>query len=108
LNGKWDPVIERCGIITQTGEILETKNLSETPELTFEFEPTVLEGVLGSWHSHPTTSANLSIDDFWFFKSWPSISHFIISSDEVRCYVDFKHQIHLVHAEKDYPSRPSG
>lgn len=109
LNGKWDPTVERCGLIHADGTIVETINISPTPENNFEFEMHHFErDVIATWHSHPTTSANLSIDDFWFFKSWPDLTHFITDISEVRCFINFESQVYLVHAEKDYPSRALG
>lgn len=95
-------------MITPKGEILEKPNRSSTPELLFEFHEDDLAGAVATWHTHPTTTANLSIDDYRFFQSWPNFTHFIVSTTEVWCYVTSKQLVYLIDDEADFPSRPSG
>ena len=66
----WDPEVERCGIITAEGEIVEKTNRAADPARFFEFSIEDLEGAVATWHTHPKSSANLSIDDYRFFQSW--------------------------------------
>ena len=108
LIGHWDPTVELCGVITPEGEIVEKPNLSSEPENRFEFALEDLEGAVATWHTHPSGSANLSIDDYRFFQSWPNQTHFIISHDEVRCYTTWDDLVYLVEQEKDHPARPPG
>lgn len=100
--------MELCGTILPDREIRDCKNLSTEPNRTFQFQLEDLEGQLASWHSHPTGyNANLSIEDYGFFVSWPELLHFIVASDEVRCYTVEKGIVYLVDEEKDYPVRAS-
>jgi len=107
LRDRWDPQIELCGVISPKKRVRQTKNLSDTPESTFLFDGKDLEGAIASWHSHPDGTANLSIADYRFFQSWPNQAHFIISSDEVRCYTVEKGLVYFIEQEKDLPSRAS-
>lgn len=108
LQSRWREGVEVCGIITPEGEIEETENLSETPRETFEFRPEDLGRAACSWHTHPQSSANLSIDDFHFFKSWFSLTHFVISKTEVRCYIVLEDQVYQIDEEEDHPAWISG
>lgn len=102
----WTPEKERCGRITPDGEIVELTNHAEDPENNFEFALEDLEVEGSTWHTHPYGTANLSIADDGFFKSWPDKTHFIISSSEVRCFIVYNGLVHLLEDEADYPSRP--
>jgi proteasome lid subunit RPN8/RPN11 len=108
LSGHWNPTVELCGVITSELEIEEKTTRAEDPNQRFEFELCDLEGTTGTWHSHPTGSANLSIDDYRFFQSWSNQTHFIISSNEVRCYLTCKGVVYLIDEEKDHPTWPPG
>lgn len=105
LLGRWDPKVEVCGVITPDLEIQESPNLAPYPEDAFEFRQEDLEGMTASWHSHPKSSPNLSIPDFYFFKSWPSMVHFVIGKDEVRCFAVWAGTVYLIEQEEDHPSR---
>jgi proteasome lid subunit RPN8/RPN11 len=109
LRELWETGNERCGIITEAGEIIEKTNISMDPEHQFEFALEDLDGAYATWHTHPKTDANLSIADYWFFKSWPSKSHFIITLTEVRCFLTAQGIVYFVDEEEDHPSwLPSG
>lgn len=108
LKKHWSPNVELCGVITPELGVEEKQNRSPEPEQRFEFALEDLDGVVGTWHSHPNGTANLSLDDYRFFQSWPNQTHFIISHDEVRCYVTCEGLVHLVEEEKDHPTRPPG
>lgn len=105
MQGNWNPEVELCGVIDLQGDIVECVNLARYPQDAFQFEEEDLQGVAASWHSHPKTSANLSIQDFYFFKSWPSILHFVIASSEVRCFAVLNGTVYLLDQEEDHPSR---
>ena len=109
LRGFWDPTLERCGTIDVNHQIVEVENQSKNPEFTFAFMMEDLEnGAIATWHSHPTTSANLSIDDYRFFQSWPEMLHFIVGIDEVRCYQVHDGIVFCVDDEADYTPRTLG
>ena len=108
LQEYWDPVVERCGIIPSNRNVIEVVNQSKNPEYTFAFLFEDLDNdSLATWHSHPTTTANLSIDDLRFFQSWPEKIHFIVGIDEVRCYQVQDGIVFCVDDEADYTTRPS-
>lgn len=96
---------ERCGLIGPTGEISETKNLAADPENRFDFDLDQLSQAAGTWHSHPSGSANLSIPDYWFFKSCCSMVHFIVSNDKVKCYIHDNDDLLSIDEEDDLPAR---
>ena len=41
---------------------------------------------LGSFHTHPGQSANLSYDDYASFLAYPRLVHYIIGSEGVKTY----------------------
>lgn len=41
---------------------------------------------VGSFHTHPGHSGNLSYDDYASFLAYPSLVHYIIGSDGVKIY----------------------
>lgn len=98
-------------MIRANGAIAELKNRADDPANFFRFEQRSLtaKSVMATWHTHPGPSANLSIDDFYFFKSWPNLFHFIISTDEVACYfVCDDGKVHRVDEEDDLSPRAPG
>ena len=106
LRGYWAPDVERCGVISRNLRIREVQNRSEDPKNTFAFQLKDLEnGVKATWHSHPVTTANLSIDDYRFFQAWPEMLHFIIGVDGVRCYQVHDGIVYYVEDEADYSPR---
>lgn len=107
LNDWWSDGDERCGIITAEGEVTECQNLAKEPDDRFLFQEEDLKHAAATWHTHPKSSANLSLPDFYFFKSWPEINHFIVSSTEVRCYSTFDGLLYVTDDETDYPPRLS-
>jgi proteasome lid subunit RPN8/RPN11 len=108
LSAFWSPGAERCGVINTHHEILEVPNRSKNPEFTFAFDEEVLEDrPIATWHTHPETPANLSIEDYRFFQCWPEMLHFIIGGDEVRCYQVHNGIVFCVDDEADYTPRAS-
>lgn len=86
-------------------EILETKNLSPNPETEFEFDEEDLKGVSATWHTHPVTSSNLSLPDYYFFRAWGNLVHFIICSSEVACYTTVNKHLVIIDEAEDLPAR---
>lgn len=41
---------------------------------------------LGSFHTHPGKSGNLSYDDYESFMAYPGLVHYIVGSDGVKAY----------------------
>lgn len=42
--------------------------------------------VIGTFHTHPNGSSNLSYEDYESFISYPNLVHYIIGEDGVRSY----------------------
>ena len=86
-----DETKERCGFVLKGNRLVEVKNIHPDPENGFEIDPEAIirheDQLKGTWHTHPTTNATLSKDDYACFLNWPHLEHYIISKDEVRRYV---------------------
>ena len=110
LLGFWSPEVERCGVVHPDLRIEEVQNRSPTPELTFLVTREDLDRPIeATWHTHPATSANLSVLDHHFFMAWPHLLHFIVGQREVRCYQVLNGVIYCVDEEDDYsPRLPEG
>jgi proteasome lid subunit RPN8/RPN11 len=84
-------VLERCGVVTKRGKIIECENIAEDKEKGFEIPPEEMlkyEGkIKATWHTHPQGLANLSEKDYYGFSMWPDLKHYIIGTDGVRGYV---------------------
>lgn len=89
----YDPEIkeERCGLLLEDGEIIETKNVHPEPDKGFEIDPKVilerLGDITGTWHTHPNKDSILSEDDIICYRAWPDLDHFILGRDGIRKYV---------------------
>ncbi len=81
---------ERGGLLMHDGEIVELANTATDPESGFQPDPFEvirhLEGAVGTWHTHPGASSNLSVEDAQTFTQWPEFFHAIIGTDGVRWY----------------------
>lgn len=86
---KTTDTVERCGTVLESGRILTSKNIAQQPDRSFEIPPEdmIVEGVAGTWHTHPGDSANLSHLDYAGFLSWPHLTHYIVGTDGVKSYV---------------------
>jgi proteasome lid subunit RPN8/RPN11 len=86
----WNPQVERCGFVLDDGSIVECPNVDPNPEKSFEISPDSIgqyEGrVSATWHTHPRTGPNLSVEDYRAFQSYPDWFHYIVSESEVWCY----------------------
>ena len=94
--------------MTPALEIKETENLAIDPREMFQIPEEALQGAVATWHTHPSGSANLSIPDFWFFKFWHSMVHFVIYRGEVKAYAVLNGVVHHFDAEDDISPRSSG
>lgn len=80
--------VERCGLILQNGDYIELPNIAENPEISFEINavdllPFVDSGqIAGTWHTHPTSSPNLSGEDRETFLVWANLKHVIIGMED--------------------------
>lgn len=78
--------IERCGVITVHGEIVEYPNVHPNPRDYFQMEMDQIHDLAASWHTHRGTNFNLSLHDYRTFIHFPTMCHYIISESEVKCY----------------------
>lgn len=82
--------LERCGLVLKDGTIIEVENKHEEPTNGFRMPVAELvkheDNLLGTWHTHPMDTANLSESDYMGFANWPDLKHFIIGLDGVRCF----------------------
>lgn len=104
LKPYWTPSEERCGIITPEGLISERPNIAEVPEINFEMTEADFREGIATWHTHPHGSANLSLEDYYLFKSWPSCLHFIIGADRVSCYSMLDDYLVSIDEAEDHPA----
>ena len=86
------PGPERCGLVLMDGTVVELPNVAYDPWGTFRLSKfdmqTYLEdGIAGSWHTHPTGPANLSLADLQGFKEFPEWEHYIASPGVVVAFV---------------------
>lgn len=102
LKKYWVSTQERCGVITAEGKIVELKNASSTPTLQFRMladDVTKYRDTMqATWHTHPTTSANLSVDDWVMFRQFPNAMHYIVAEHSTRSYVVKDGKV-LIHEE---------
>lgn len=79
---------ERCGVILEDGTILELDNVHPTPKYAFSMDAAFLNDseVAATWHTHPITGPNLSVDDYRSFKMYPDLKHYIVAASEIWCF----------------------
>ena len=81
---------ERGGIITRMGPV-ECENVCEDPENGYEMSYEDMDKLddsdtMGTFHTHPSRSANLSFEDYESFMAYPGLTHYIVGEDGVRSY----------------------
>lgn len=86
---------ERCGVLTETGEIIEITNVHNEPEAGFRMDPSELikaldgeDEVVATWHTHPDADPNLSQEDYAGFLQWPDLVHLIVGMRDGKVEVD--------------------
>lgn len=108
LCAQWVPAVERCGVILADLSLVELKNLHQTPQAAFEMSAddiSAIPNVIATWHTHPHTSGNLSMPDYWMFVANPHLWHYIVGAGgDVRCYY-VEDQVVLLHDGDDPPRR---
>ena len=84
------PDAELCGLILENGDLMEVENTHPTPERGFMISGKLIsdlgDKVVGTWHTHPKTTAQLSQDDYLGFSCWPDLTHYIAGTDGVAAY----------------------
>lgn len=90
LQKLWSYSPEQCGLILNDNSIVPLRNIHPDPWHNFQIDPKELEehrlNIQATWHTHPKTTANLSVEDYRLFQQLPAWYHYIVSRDEVRCY----------------------
>lgn len=91
LRRKLKPGPERGGVVLPGGRLLEFPNVSPEPGAGFQPQLTTetvlsLNDAVGTWHTHPDASANLSVEDSQTFQQWPDLLHAVIGTDGIRWY----------------------
>lgn len=69
----------------------ELKNVSKTPERSFiisEEDQELLSSpdTIGTFHTHPGSSSNLSYEDWLSFYSYPRLTHYIYGEQGLMIY----------------------
>lgn len=96
----YHPDYERCGVILNTGKVIELKNVSNNPQMEFAIADLDLQiylsQVIAFWHSHNEHtggSPNLSVEDYTTFLKYPQHLHIIFCYDK---YIIFAVKNNLV------------
>ena len=81
---------ERGGIITRMGPV-ECENVCEDPENGYEMSFEDMDKLddsdtVGTFHTHPGKSSNLSYEDYESFMAYPILVHYIVGEDGVRSF----------------------
>lgn len=71
--------------------MVELKNVSENPEQSFSLSLEDQEllnspDTIGTFHTHPGASSNLSYEDWLSFYSYPRLTHYICGEQGVMTY----------------------
>lgn len=80
--------LEHCGVILKSGEIVELPNNHPNPENFFMImeEHLLNPEVVATFHTHPKSGPNLSVEDYFAFQGYPELLHYIVSRDEIWCF----------------------
>lgn len=111
LTDYWNPSVERCGFVLKDGSFVELINTHEDTQNGFRINSADIlkyeETVAATWHTHPRTSANLSLEDYKCFLAWPNWYHFIVTRDTVQGYYVEQNRV-LIHDDLDLPRLSEG
>lgn len=107
LQTLWQTGNERCGVILTSGEVVELPNRAERPHLAFrvaaEDLAPYLDQVCATWHTHPSSSGNLSVADYRMFQEQDPWRHYIIAQTSVweyRVDVDCLVLLHAIYSKE--------
>jgi len=92
---KLDPsdTFERGGLILKDGTVIEIDNDHVEEERDKAYVPDYaqllphIDNAIGTWHTHPGETSNLSAGDWETFVNWPDFFHVIIGTDGARKYI---------------------
>lgn len=82
----WSPVVERCGLVLESGEIIELPNTAQDQTREFSFPESNFKkypNAVATWHTHPSTNPNLSVEDYLSFLKNPEVFHYIVGGGKV-------------------------
>lgn len=104
---------ERVGLVLDDNCIIELDNIDPDPYNAFSVTTEQFDKyqgrIVATWHTHPKTSANLSVEDYHCFRAWPDWFHYIVAEDEIRCYYTKEQIVYLVDDEENNtPRLPEG
>lgn len=81
---------ERCGVVLRSGKVLQCENTHPEPAKGFRINAVELlkheDDLVGTWHTHPGQTAVLSEEDYFGFRQWPDLTHYIVGTNGVRAY----------------------
>jgi proteasome lid subunit RPN8/RPN11 len=81
---------ETCGLILNDDTIVDIDNIHSEPTKGFRMSVKDIakheSKMIGTWHTHPHDTANLSQEDYLGFKQWPKLIHYIVGVDGVRAF----------------------
>lgn len=107
----WDPYVEHCGFVLRDGSVVEVLNMHESPQDGFRISPEDIlkheATIIATWHTHPHTSGNLSVEDYRCFLNWPEWFHYICDRSKLHCYYVQTQRVFL-HDDADLPRIPEG
>lgn len=87
----YDEEVEHVGFVLPHGKVVEVENISDEPSKSFDVSGADIlkyeADAVGTWHTHPASSANLSAGDMETFLSWPDMVHYIVGNDGIRKYI---------------------
>ena len=82
---------ERGGVIVAGPKLIELDNIAEGDDA-YTCDSMALVDLMaehelvGTWHTHPGATANLSMGDADTFAGWPDLAHVIVGTDGPRWY----------------------
>jgi proteasome lid subunit RPN8/RPN11 len=85
----WVPTRERVGLVLSSGEIVELRNRSPLPEVTFMVTVDDIEAhptAVAFWHTHPRNNVWLSAEDHAMFLRTPQLLQYIVAERRIRSY----------------------
>lgn len=77
-------------MILPRAKLVEFENIEEgegafRPRISTD-QAALLNKAVGTWHTHPGGSSNLSAGDAVTFRQWPNLQHAIVGEDGVSWY----------------------
>lgn len=81
---------EACGFVLKSGEVIQVTNHAENKKTDFEIDEADLnehaDQIAATWHTHPATNCNLSVEDYACFVAFPDWLHYIYDGHRLACY----------------------